>query len=278
MTNLVVSKGQGVVISGDDALEIVAAVALGNAEALVAKVRQVIAAGLVERDADIPLEGWDAAVLDGAAEVLQQLRQHLDDTLDAATAMVYQEVADNHRLLTDRYQTIEDFARDKAESAAPQSSTAYTWAHLANTVVPFCRATNAVPAEDLDYQRLKDEGHFARFRAAVPHMRQVVVDTKAPLTEKVERIQEIMEAVKDCNNSPRDISRRFSADSPRVATNRVKANGSGWFWVTRTMSAQEDAVGQQMCSVFLDFSAPLVDVEVESPGDYRPAVATFLEG
>jgi hypothetical protein len=241
-----VTTVKGITIAGDDALEIIAATFRGDSALLNETVRRLLAKDIEDY----------AEVLDASLDVLWQLRCYLTETIAAAIGATMLEVADEG-LLADPYDTIEQMAAQKAADAAPKGSQFYTWTHAVE-VVHFARETQAVPAEQLDPQRIKDEGHMARFVAGVPKMRQVIEDEALSEPEKVERVQKVMAAVRNRDNSPRDVSRMFRQGVTRVPCERI-FNGDGSVrWETAWMTRCREETARRQCGQVFDFGEPVI--------------------
>jgi hypothetical protein len=248
MSRELVTKGYGVVIAGDDALEIVAAAFRGDSGLLNEVVRRLLNEGAPTASR--------AEVLDASLDVLWQLRCYLTETIAAAIGATMLEIADNH-LLAGPYDSVEQMAAQKAADAAPKGSQFYTWSHAVK-IVHFARDTGAVPPEQLDPQRIKDEGHMARFVAGVPKMRQAIEDEALSEPEKVERVRKVMAAVRDRDNSPRDVSRMFRRGADRVPCERI-FDGKGLVrWETAWMTGAREETARRQCGQVFDFGEPVV--------------------
>jgi hypothetical protein len=258
MTQELVVRVNNQVIKGDDLLNMAAALLFGGPEPFRDWLHEFVDKSLVEHGVEAEGQERKAIVYKTSIELAQAIAEHTTQVCETAAAadVVEMEEQQLYHLLPSPYDSVQQTLYDRAEGTTP-SSHSYNWATLARVVIPFAKATGAIAPKDLDPVQVAKNGNSARLQAAVPALRRIVQESGTPRQHKVELVQEVMEAVKDKKNSPQDIRRRFRDDAIRVPAERIKENGRVR-WETAWMTNDEDEVGRRLCSVFLDFNAPVV--------------------
>jgi hypothetical protein len=242
-------------IKGDDLVDMLVALVEGS-ESFRSWLHSFVDESLAERGVEADGLERKAIVYKESIELAERIGEHVRQICETAAAVdiVAMEREQLHRLLPSPYDTVQQALSDRAEANVGRSHR-YEWAILAHEVAPWAKRTGAIDPEDLDPQRVAEEGNMSRLLAAVPALKRIVRDGGTPLEQKKQKAAEIMNVVKDRSQSPEMVRQRFRLNSERIPAERFVDTGRR-FWTVGPMSEQQEYIARRVCKPVLDFNAP----------------------
>jgi hypothetical protein len=223
-----------------------------------------------ERGGDVPEEGLElkALVEARALELHYELIERVGDTLEASAHMNVETIErfGLHRLLPEQYQDVQAMIYDRIGDR--KSGSAYQMAWASRVLAPFAARTGAVPARKLDVEEMIKGGVYGKFQDALPAFRAVVEDEGLSEEEKAEKVREISAQVWNPNTTRADIrSMKRHVCSPFLVPTECRRNGVGRYWVTGSMTEQQEQVARRICAAVLDFSGVTIEGDKVSSGE-----------